>query len=111
MRASLSNASDELMKKYMNVNGQPSSGNAKEDSKNLSQAYKDIQQDLSSAKVFEVPKDWWKIWELGWNTLFRILATAGFLSLGAPFWYNTLKGLANLRSQVAQKQDSEAVQA
>jgi hypothetical protein len=111
MRASLSNVSDDLMKKYMNVNGPSSGNNANEDSKKLAQAYKDIQQDLSSARLFEAPEDWWKLWNINWRNLLRILATAGLLSLGAPFWYNTLKGLANLRSQLAQKQDSEEVQA
>jgi hypothetical protein len=42
--------------------------------------------------------------------LFRILATAALLSLGAPFWYNSLKGLVNLRSQVAEQQQKEANQ-
>jgi hypothetical protein len=119
MRTSLTNISDKLMKEYTEVTGQSSNGtqvsgaSPETDPKKLSQAYKDVQNNLSSAKLqlFEVPTDWWKIWTLGWNNLLRILATAGFLSLGAPFWYNMLKGLANLRSQVAQKQDSEAAQA
>ena len=119
MRTGLSNVSNDLMKKYTDVTGQSSSGTQSDgtkpeaDSAKLSKAYKDIQNDLSIAKLqlFEVPKDWWKLWELGWNNLLRILATAGFLSLGAPFWYNILKGLANLRSQVAQKQDAETPKA
>jgi hypothetical protein len=37
-----------------------------------------------------------------------ILLTAAFLSLGAPFWYNALKNLSNLRSTVANKQDQAA---
>lgn len=36
-----------------------------------------------------------------------ILVMAALLSLGAPFWYNILKNLVNLRSQVAQKQQEE----
>jgi len=40
--------------------------------------------------------------------IFGVLATAGLLSLGAPFWFNALKGMTNLRSVVAAKQDSEA---
>jgi len=39
--------------------------------------------------------------------IFGVLATAGLLSLGAPFWFNALKGMTNLRSVVAAKQDSE----
>jgi len=37
-----------------------------------------------------------------------ILLTAAFLSLGAPFWYNALKNLSNLRTVVANKQDQAA---
>lgn len=37
-----------------------------------------------------------------------ILATAALLSLGAPFWFNLLKSLTNLRPIVANKQDSTA---
>jgi len=33
--------------------------------------------------------------------LLGILATVGMLSLGAPFWFNALKGLSNLRPLVA----------
>lgn len=36
-----------------------------------------------------------------------ILMTAGLLALGAPFWYNGLKNLTNLRSAVATKQDEQ----
>jgi hypothetical protein len=113
LRTGLSNVSSDLMKKYTAVAGQSAATTPETDPKKLAQAYKDIQNDLSSAKLqlFEIKEGWWKLWELGWNPLLRLLATAGFLSLGAPFWYNTLKGLANLRSQVAEKQDSEAAQA
>jgi hypothetical protein len=116
MRASLSNVSSDLMKKYTDINGQASNGTSSSatgtepDPKKLPQAYRDIQKELSEAKLelFELPDNWWKFEGLGLNGLLRILATAGFLSLGAPFWYNILKGLANLRSQLAQKQDTEA---
>ena len=36
-----------------------------------------------------------------------ILLTAGLLALGAPFWYNALKNLVNLRPMVAQRQDQQ----
>ena len=37
-----------------------------------------------------------------------VLATAALLSLGAPFWFNLLKSLTNLRPLVATKQDPDA---
>ncbi|HVH70640.1 MAG TPA: hypothetical protein VNB49_05965, partial [Candidatus Dormibacteraeota bacterium] len=36
-----------------------------------------------------------------------LLVTVAFLSLGAAFWYNTLKNLASLRPQLAARQDRE----
>ncbi len=36
-----------------------------------------------------------------------IFATAIFLSLGAPFWFNLLKNLSNLRPILASKQKAE----
>jgi hypothetical protein len=59
----------------------------------------------STLAFFEVPDPWYK-WESG--EIFGILMMAGFLSLGAPFWYNTVKNLVNLRSQVAQSQEQDA---
>ena len=37
-----------------------------------------------------------------------VLATAALLSLGAPFWFNLLKTLSNLRPSLATKQDQSA---
>jgi hypothetical protein len=36
-----------------------------------------------------------------WPHLFGVLATAGLLALGAPFWFNLLKNLMSLRPAVA----------
>jgi hypothetical protein len=73
----------------------------------LSQAYRQVRSKLtdSNLALFEVPRPWYH-----WKTseMFGILAMTAFLSLGAPFWYNTLKNLVNLRSQVAQKQEQES---
>lgn len=40
-----------------------------------------------------------------------VLLSAGFLALGAPFWYNALKTLTNLRPQVATRGDRQREQA
>lgn len=40
--------------------------------------------------------------------LLGVFLAAALLSLGAPFWYNALKNLSNLRTVVASKEDSEA---
>jgi hypothetical protein len=39
--------------------------------------------------------------------LLGIIASAAFLSLGAPFWFNLLKSLSNLRPILAQKEAAE----
>lgn len=45
------------------------------------------------------------------RNLLGILLTAALLSLGAPFWFNTLKSLTNLRPMVATKQDEQKKEA
>jgi len=44
----------------------------------------------------------------GWRNILGILLAAAFLSLGAPFWYNALKNLTNLRSVLAARQQQES---
>jgi len=134
LRDSLTKASGELMKKYgeviISTSPTPSSAiqsdsapasaqNNSMQEKNLADAtehlattYKEVRNKLSEPglAIFEVPA-WDKWWDFGGlGGLFRILATAALLSLGAPFWYNSLKGLVNLRSQVAEQQQKEANQ-
>jgi hypothetical protein len=41
------------------------------------------------------------------RNLLGILITAAFLSLGAPFWFNALKGLSSLRTAVADNEKKE----
>jgi hypothetical protein len=54
----------------------------------------------------------WNRWHHGWAADFwphflGMLFSVGLLSLGAPFWFNALKSLANLRSRVAENISSE----
>lgn len=134
LRAGLSNASDDLLKKYNEVMASPSDSNAgkqqgaetaqeqkntesgaaaqptendlKERAAKLSQGYKDVRSQLSdfNLAIFPAPGPWYH-WKR--SEIFGILVMAALLSLGAPFWYNVLKNLVNLRSQVAQKQQQE----
>ncbi len=46
-------------------------------------------------------------WPPSSNEVPGLLITVAFLSLGAAFWYNTLKSLASLRPQLAIRQDRE----
>lgn len=63
--------------------------------------------DESGLKIFAISNSWPDIGRYRkekmhfWGTLM----TAVFLSLGAPFWYNVLKQLSNLRPAIAQKID------
>lgn len=123
LRNSLSNVSNDLLKTYSEVTAPAQTAQAgtqpkptpdeaakelDEQSKKLAAAYKNVQKDLSDPKLalFEVPQKWCDFG--GPGGIFRILATAALLSLGAPFWYNALKSLVNLRSQVAEQQSKEA---
>jgi hypothetical protein len=59
--------------------------------------------DQGVISVPKYPDDFTKLRDL--RHLAGILVTALLLSLGAPFWYNSLKQLLQLRSKVAQQDD------
>jgi hypothetical protein len=67
----------------------------------------EIREDLQRADGFRlipVPYAPWRfdsIW-----TLLGVIASAGLLSLGAPFWFNLLKTASNLRPPIAAHADS-----
>jgi hypothetical protein len=54
---------------------------------------------------FDVRQFGWKPDQPSWPQVPGVLATAALLSLGAPFWFNMLKQLTNLRPILANKQD------
>lgn len=62
-----------------------------------------IKQDMAESgfKIETVPS--WAAFKesLEWPSLLGILITAGLLSLGAPFWFNILRNLSNLRPLIA----------
>ena len=59
----------------------------------------------SGLGVLDFQWPWRRTWT--WPGLIGVLATAGLLSLGAPFWFNALKSLTNLRPTIAAKQDAQ----
>jgi hypothetical protein len=59
------------------------------------------------------PCTWWKLsgkWSWPPRHLLGILISAALLSLGAPFWFNTLKSLTNLRPILANEVDKDPKQ-
>jgi hypothetical protein len=67
----------------------------------------DYHQFLDNAGLVSPPN--WKP-PVNWQKLPGMFVTALLLSLGAPFWYNALKNLLQLRSALAQKDDNERAQ-
>jgi hypothetical protein len=69
--------------------------------------------DESASLKSELTRSEFKLFtdERGWKQSPKevpgLLVTVAFLSLGAAFWYNTLKSLASLRPQMAIRQDRE----
>jgi hypothetical protein len=57
------------------------------------------------------PKPFYNYWTPSWMHLWGILASALLLSLGAPFWFNMLKTLSNLRPVLANKEQQETAAA
>lgn len=91
-------------------------------SNNLEQLSKRLDQsglELLRSPYPEVLNDdharkWWQIFSGKWSwpprRLFGILVSAGLLSLGSPFWFNTLKSLTNLRPKLAEQIDKHSKQ-
>jgi hypothetical protein len=71
----------------------------------LADQYKELNQTLSSAgfQLWPSPYPGW----LKRGEIVGVLVTGALLSLGAPFWFNTLKTLSNLRPILASKAESE----
>jgi hypothetical protein len=57
------------------------------------------------------PEPFYRDWVPTERPFWGILASVALLSLGAPFWFNMLKTLSNLRPTVAQKEQKETEQA
>ena len=68
-------------------------------------AFADLKERMDSTGFELLPKSWFARWpgeKLWWvNHLFGLALSAGLLTLGAPFWFNLLKNLTNLRPAVA----------
>jgi hypothetical protein len=68
-------------------------------------AFADLKERIDSTGFELLPKGWFARWpseKLWWvNHLFGLALSAGLLTLGAPFWFNLLKNLTNLRPAVA----------
>jgi len=68
-----------------------------------------INNDLANAGIQILPVPYPGILKFGGpRNLLGVLLAAAFLSLGAPFWYNALRNLSNLRTVVATKEANES---
>jgi hypothetical protein len=68
-----------------------------------------INEDLLRAGAQIIPNPYPGLLKYGGaRNLLGVLVAAVFLSLGAPFWYNALKNLSNLRTVVASKEQQES---
>jgi len=54
------------------------------------------------------PTPFYNYWTPSWLHFWGILGSAALLSLGAPFWFNMLRTLSNLRPILATKQEEES---
>jgi hypothetical protein len=66
-----------------------------------------INQELAKGGFQLIPTPYPGLHYDGLSNILGILITAGFLSLGAPFWFNALKTLSNLRPLVATRQEGQ----
>lgn len=77
----------------------------------LSGQNKDDIRQLLQLGILHIPKNYHE-WHGNWVNInpFGILFSVVLLSLGAPFWYNTLKNLLKLRSSLAGKDDQQRLE-
>jgi hypothetical protein len=54
------------------------------------------------------PTPFYNYWTPSWLHFWGILASVALLSLGAPFWFNLLKKLSNLRPVLARRETESA---
>jgi hypothetical protein len=75
----------------------------------LEQRATEIQQRLARSDFRLISPSPYRLLPLfdGWRNLLGLLITAVFLSLGAPFWFNALKGLSSLRTVLADNEKKE----
>ena len=73
----------------------------------LTKTFGTISDEFGKTGIELIPVPYPKAGEWSWPFahLLGILASAGLLSLGAPFWFNTLKSLTNLKPLLAQQID------
>jgi hypothetical protein len=80
----------------------------------LENRLKEIHEDFKKTGLDLSPDPYPAISQGKWSWpmphLLGILATAALLSLGAPFWFNTLKSLTNLRPLLAREVDKDPKQ-
>ena len=78
-------------------------------SQGLAQNVQDLQQ-LATSGLFIFPANY-DTWMNNWKVVKipGVALSVLLLSLGAPFWYSTLKTLLRLRSQIADKDDAQRV--
>jgi hypothetical protein len=58
--------------------------------------------EIGGQAVFDSPSHWWKAYGVR-RHLVGTLVTILLLSLGAPFWFNALRQLSNLKPAIAAK--------
>jgi hypothetical protein len=96
---------DALVKAAPGVIEQGGSVQGQTDEATREKAFAELKARIDSAGFELVPAGWFARWpkENSWwlNHLFGLALTAGLLTLGAPFWFNLLKNLMNLRPAVA----------
>jgi hypothetical protein len=65
-----------------------------------------IPTEIAGKAVFDSCEHWWGAYAVP-RHLAGTLASVLFLSLGAPFWFNTLRQLSNLKPAIAEKVSEE----
>ncbi len=116
LRARLVTSADALTKKADEMLVNSTNGIAAGDAaalRRLTNAAGDFGSILNDKLKFQLvpdpyPQPFYNYWTPNWFHFWGIVASAALLSLGAPFWFNTLKSLSSLRPVLANKVQDES---
>lgn len=102
-----SNRTDSIIRDYHDL----AQAAARERLDALSRQFGEIEGRFSKSGIMLIPNPYPSLrdgtWSWPWPHLLGIVASAALLSLGAPFWFNLLKSLANLRPALAQQIEND----
>jgi hypothetical protein len=112
LRARLASSADALQKRADEIAAPTASAPTSVDVNTIRSKADDLRSMLKDKQLQLIPDPYphpfYTYWKPSWTHLWGVVASAALLSMGAPFWFNMLKTLANLRPVLANKEQEKS---